>query len=158
MENNIQEITEYFIYLSNKEKRPITNKKLQKLLYYAQAWYLVFNGKELYEDKIEAWVHGPAIPHIYGQYKEYGFSPITQDIELKDVEITDEIKVFLNDIWKLYGKLDADYLELLTHQEEPWIVAREGLSSGDPSKRVIDTNLMKKFYTELLAKVRNGQE
>jgi len=57
-------IADYFIYKGKEENKPITNKKLQKLLYYSQAWYLVFNKKPLFKDKIEAWVHGPAIRTI----------------------------------------------------------------------------------------------
>ena len=92
MKNNIEEIAKYFIYLSNKEGRPVTNKKLQKLLYYAQAWYLVKKGKKLYEDDIEAWVHGPTIPHMYRQYKEYGYQPITKEnIDVNSIKITSEI-------------------------------------------------------------------
>ncbi len=159
MRNNIEEIAKYFIYLSNKEGRPVTNKKLQKLLYYAQAWYLVKKGKKLYEDDIEAWVHGPTIPHMYRQYKEYGYQPITKEnIDMNSIKITSDVKDFLDTIWKLYGNYDADYLELLTHQEDPWILAREGLPSGITSKRIIDTNLMKDFYSKLLERVQNEEK
>lgn len=74
--NNIDDIAKYFIYISHKEKRPVSNQKLQKLLYYAQAWYLVEYGKKLYEDDIEAWVHGPTIPSVYRKYKKHGSYPI----------------------------------------------------------------------------------
>lgn len=159
MKNNVKEIAKYFIYLSNKEARPVTNKKLQKLLYYAQAWYLVQKGEKLYEDDIEAWVHGPTIPHMYRQYKKYGYQPITgENIELDSIKITGDVRDFLDNIWKLYGNYDADYLELLTHQEDPWILAREGVSSGIASKRVIDTNLMKDFYSKLLERVQNEEK
>lgn len=158
MKNDIQEIAKYFIYLSNKEGRPVTNKKLPKLLYYAQAWYLVQEGQKLYEDDIEAWVHGPTIPHMYRQYKEYEFKPITdKNIKSRSLKIDSKIRRFLKNIWKLYGNYDANYLELLTHQEKPWILARENLSTGIYSKCVIDTNIMRDFYTNLLKKVQKEQ-
>ena len=49
----------YFIKKGVDEKNPITNKKLQKLVYYSQAWSLVLNNEKLFNEKIEAWVHGP---------------------------------------------------------------------------------------------------
>ena len=59
-------VADYFLYKANKEKKPITNKKLQKLVYYAQAWSLVLNNKKLFSEPIEAWVHGPAVRSLYG--------------------------------------------------------------------------------------------
>lgn len=56
------EVGKYFIYLANKENKALTNKKLQKLVYYSQAWSLVLNdNKKLFKEPIEAWVHGPAV-------------------------------------------------------------------------------------------------
>lgn len=53
------------LYLINKSqpksKYEITPKKLQKILYYAQAWFLANEGKPLFEnDVFEAWRHGTA--------------------------------------------------------------------------------------------------
>ena len=56
-----REVAEYFIEKAYSENDKITQKKLQKMLYYAQAWFLAFNNKKLFEEKIEAWLHGPAI-------------------------------------------------------------------------------------------------
>src|SRR5689334_14747494 len=54
----------------------ISNLKLQKLCYYAQAWSLALDGKPLFGERIEAWAHGPAIPALYGRFKKYGFQAI----------------------------------------------------------------------------------
>ncbi|MFA5986515.1 MAG: type II toxin-antitoxin system antitoxin SocA domain-containing protein [Parcubacteria group bacterium] len=131
----------------------MTPKKLQKMLYYAQAWFLVFENRRLFDDKIEAWMHGPAIYSIYQEYKMFGFFPIRKEID-KDFldKISDNTKRFLSDIWKVYGKYDADYLEILSHNEKPWRVARAGVGEFNASKNEIDTKLMKSFYKELLAK------
>ncbi len=69
----LSDIAEYFIYLSNKSDRHITNLKLQKLVYYAQAWHLVFFNRKLYDAPIEAWIHGPAVRSLYKKYKRSGF-------------------------------------------------------------------------------------
>jgi len=145
------DIGRYFIYLSNKEKRPITNKKLQKLVYYAQAWSLVFNNKKLFSEPIEAWVHGPAVESLYIQYKDFGYSPIQEKIgEASIRNISGRTKELLDEVWRVYGKLDAGYLEMLTHSEKPWQEARKGLQSSENSEIEISPKAMKNYYSEKL--------
>lgn len=145
------EIAQYFVYLSNKEEKVITNKKLQKLVYYAQAWSLVLTDKKLFEDPVEAWVHGPAIRSLYIKYKMFGYGPIQQDIDADQIQLIDgEVKELLDDVWKVYGKLDAGYLEMLTHSEEPWLNAREGLQDTESSSNEIMPETMKAFYSKRL--------
>ena len=143
------DIANYFIWKARKEGKPISNKKLQKLLYYSQAWHLVLDdGKPLFDEDFEAWVHGPVIPSIYQKYKKYGFNPIDKKIDHNPID--DEKTSFLDQIWDIYGKLDAEYLELLTHREEPWQSARDGLESKSKSNTTIDRKLMKKYYEKKL--------
>ena len=147
----VQDVGRYFLYLASQQKNPVTNKKLQKLVYYAQAWSLVLNGKKLFNEPIEAWVHGPAIRSLYVQYKGYGFAPITEKIEREDVSnIFGKTKELLDTVWKSYGKLDAGYLEMLTHSEKPWQDARNGLQNYENSKNEITPKSMKNFYSEKL--------
>jgi len=145
-------IAEYFIDKANKEKRVITNKKLQKLVYYAQAWSLVLKNKKLFDEKIEAWVHGPAIKSLYAKYKSFGFNPIQKEVDASFLEnLPSESKKILDSIWSVYGGLDAEYLEMLTHSEMPWKEAREGLQSSENSENEISLKTMKRFYSQKLA-------
>ena len=50
----------------------MTHKKLQKLCYYAKAWYLAIYDSNLIEEQFEAWVHGAVQPRLYQEYKAYG--------------------------------------------------------------------------------------
>lgn len=144
-------VAEYFIDKANKEGKPITNKKLQKLLYYAQAWSLVLRDKKLFEEKIEAWVHGPAIRDIYVEYKKFGFNPIKKKIpETSLNKISGDTLEFLESVWSVYGGLDAGYLEMLTHNESPWQEAREGLQGSENSENEISIETMKRFYSKKL--------
>jgi uncharacterized phage-associated protein len=145
------EVGRYFIHLANEEKKPITNKKLQKLVYYAQAWSLVLNDKKLFREPIEAWVHGPAVRSLYVQYKDFGFNPIDEKITTENISgISDKTKELLDEIWRVYGKLDARYLEVLTHSESPWRDARAGLQSHENSENEITPKSMKSFYSAKL--------
>ena len=51
-------------YIMSKVKQ-CTTMKLQKLLYYCQAWYLVWNERPLFRENIEAWANGPVIRELY---------------------------------------------------------------------------------------------
>ncbi len=148
-------IADYFIWKSQQEDKPVTNKKLQKLLYYAQAWSLALNNKKIFKEDIEAWVHGPAVREVYGTYKKYGFSYIKKEITESAIkDITNQDRRLLDEIWSVYGKYDADYLEMLSHSEDPWQEARAGLDADAGSSNVIDPDLMKTFYSAKLAKAR----
>lgn len=141
-------VAKYFIWKAASEGKAITNKKLQKLLYYAQAWYLALKNRPLFRDDIQAWVHGPAIPSIYHKYRNFGYEAIIEDIDTKELGslMKDDL---LAEVWKVYGKLDTEYLEALTHNEMPWQKAREGLNAGDASTSVISREDMKEFYKNL---------
>lgn len=148
---NAQQIAEYFLWKARGENKAVTNKKLQKLLYYAQAWSLVLRNKKLFSNKIEAWVHGPAVREVYFEYRKFGFGPITESINDETIaKIPGEIKKFLDQVWAVYGKRDAAYLEYLSHSETPWQKAREGLEPHIGSENEISLQEMKKFYSSKL--------
>ena len=147
----ITEVVEYFLWKAKTEKKPLTNKKLQKLLYYAQAWSLVLRKQKLFEDKIEAWVHGPAVRSVYLKYKKFGFAPITKEVDQSTLKkIPNSVIGFLDQVWKVYGKYDAGYLEYLTHSEDPWQKAREGIEAHVGSENEIPLTLMHDYYSSKL--------
>ena len=143
-------VAEYFIDKANKEKnkekKHITNKKLQKLLYYAQVWSLVINNEKLYPEKIEAWVHGPAVPVVYRKFKVFEFNPIKLDTSAISFNFSKKQLDLLDNIWSVYGKYDAEYLELLSHSELPWQEARNEMSVSESSHNVISLVTARKYY------------
>ena len=66
-----RQVANYIISFFQKKQEPITNLKLQKLLYYVQAWYLALYDEPLFDDKLEAWVHGASQPQVYSQFKQF---------------------------------------------------------------------------------------
>jgi uncharacterized phage-associated protein len=140
----------YFIMQSrNAGQNDLTNKKLQKLLYYAQAWNLVLRKKELFKEDFEAWVHGPAIPVVYQAFRDCGASVITIDVEEKDLKnLSADEQGLLNEVWQVYGKYDASYLELLTHNEVPWLKARNGSMPYEASNAAISKKAMREYYEQ----------
>lgn len=149
-------VAHYFMAKNLADKKEgFTNKKLQKLLFYAQVWSLVLNDKKLISDKFEAWVHGAAIPTLYGRYKKFGFGEIQEDFDSSEFSaLDDKEKKLLDMVWSVYGKYDADYLELLNHSEEPWQNARRGVSPFESSSAEISEKDIKRFYGAKLEKSR----
>ncbi|TRZ78475.1 DUF4065 domain-containing protein [bacterium] len=138
----------YFIAKNNNSRqKDLSNKKLQKLLYYSQAWNLVFRKKDLFLEDFEAWVHGPAIPKVYREFKRFGSATIDMKTQESDFRaLTDNDKKILDEVWKVYGKYDATYLEILSHNEEPWQNARSGCVAYDASDAIISKEEMKEYY------------
>ncbi|MEO0986863.1 MAG: type II toxin-antitoxin system antitoxin SocA domain-containing protein [Cyanobacteria bacterium J06639_14] len=131
--------------LENQGVYSITPLKLQKLLYYSQAWNLVFSGRPLFSEKIEAWVHGPVIPRVYQFYKKFGGGSIKNTKEF--AVLSKREKEVLEMVCQVYGDCSPYYLEELTHSELPWIKARRGLRPLARSNREVSMSDMKNYYT-----------
>src|ERR1700730_1790883 len=158
-EKSYTKISDYFIALSNETGSLISNLKLQKLVYYADAWHLANYGRPLIQEDFQAWVHGPAIPSLYGEYKQFGWKPIIRE-DLTQEKLYELLKDFpkptmdlLNLVTEEYFGLSAFELEKLTHNEEPWLKTRQGLTDDQPSERIIDKNLMRDYYSRF---IQNG--
>lgn len=141
-------VAKQFLFIAEKANRKLTNKKLQKLVYYAQAWSLVFIDMPIFDDPIAAWIHGPVVPKVYHYYKKYGFKTI-EDPTNDDLTIPNKYREIIDEVWKVYGKYDADYLERLTHNEDPWIFARNAIEDDQSTDETISHQSMQFFYTSL---------
>lgn len=151
-------IADYFIGLSNETGGLITNLKLQKLVYYAQAWSLALNNKELFNDDFEAWVHGPVLRALYDKYKVLRWTPINKEVNFAAVQgsFSSEVQKLLAEVAETYFELDAYKLERLTHSEEPWIEARGSLADNEVCSNTISKDTMKRYYTNLVATAQNA--
>lgn len=143
---SIYKIAEYFL-----SKDSMSHKKLQKLCYYAQAWYLANYGRPLTANRFEAWVHGPVSPDLYSEYRDWGWVAIPKqknEPQLKD----DTVKELLDKVFETYGSYDGDMLEKITHAEEPWREARKGCTSDAYSRNPISFESMKKYYGQRIGR------
>lgn len=132
------------LYFLSKES--MTNKKLQKLCYYAQAWHYAFYDEGLFYQEVEAWVHGPVVKDVYDKYKNNKWNLINKISKKELIDFNDEINDFLDDVYNKYGEFDGDQLEALTHSELPWQEAREGLEEWEASETPIDPVTMSNYY------------
>lgn len=127
----------------------MTHKKLQKLCYYAKAWYLAINDTNLISEPFEAWVHGAVQPALYQKYRSYGFQIIPMHCG-SIANLPEEFMSFAREIYHSYGDLDGDELESINHQEQPWINARKGLKPWQSCNVVISEEDMKSYYREMM--------
>ena len=136
-------IANFFIELANNTGSFVSNLKLQKLVYYSQAWHLALHDKPLFEEDFEAWIHGPVIPNLYHHYKHFGWKPIEEDVK---VNLPPAILDYLKEVADEYFVCDAYELEQMTHLEAPWQKARAGLAPYEPSTAIILKNWMQEYY------------
>lgn len=142
-------VAEYFLNKIDQEAgESITPLKLQKLVYYAQAWSLAFYNS-LFEEDFQAWVHGPVIPSLYIHFKEYGSANISKVSSL-DSSLLEKGEINVLDlVWSVYGKYDAKYLERLTHIEKPWLDARKGIDQNERCTNIISKENIKEYFSGL---------
>lgn len=117
------DVANYFIWRANQDEEfgdNITNLKLQKLIYYAQGFYLAWREEPLFSDPIEAWAHGPVVRPLYIQYQRYGAGPIPTPEEFDLTSIDEQTRELLEEVYQVYGQYSAWGLRNLTHEEPPW--------------------------------------
>lgn len=131
----------------------VTHLKLQKLVYYAQAWSLALLNRPFFEEEVQAWAHGPVAPSVYRAFAGFGWDSLPT-VE-REVEFDDEQSNLLGEIASIYGQYQAKQLEAMTHAESPWIEARGALAPEAASNAVISKQAMRDFYSALHARV-NG--
>lgn len=125
---NVLDICQYVINYSNEKDYGISNLKLQKILYFIQAFFLISKPSRCcFSDKIEAWDFGPVVPNAYRAYKQFGSSDIPKIISLsgnsKGCCITDEDKALIKLVVDKFADYSATDLVSLTHKQSPWIDA-----------------------------------
>ena len=142
--------TSNFLLIECRERGGIlTNLKLQKLLYYTQAWHLVIHSKPLFSEDFHAWIHGPALPSQYQRFKKFECQPILEGLSISH-SIEEGVVNHLVEIVNVFGIETASALELMTHNEQPWIAARNEISEYQASSAIISKESMLSFYKSLI--------
>ncbi|MDM0495266.1 Panacea domain-containing protein [Clostridium perfringens] len=135
---NVKDIAAYIVDYSIENGCPVSNLKLQKLLYYVQAYFLVTKSEPCFREDIEHWRHGPVVREVYSQYKMYFDDKITKSngfngLGSYDKKLIDKVI----DSYETYGPWD---MVRKTHEEEPWV----NTNSDD----VIDKKEIKKYFNK----------
>lgn len=130
-----------------KKTGEITAMKLQKLVYYAQAWSLVWDEKPLFQAQIEAWANGPVVPELYRHHR--GFFKVRDWPKGNPHALSKEQKDTVKGVLNFYGDKSSQWLSDLTHSEEPWRQARKGYVPGERGECEITHASMMEYYSGL---------
>ncbi len=135
---HVLDICRYVINYSNEQDYGISNLKLQKILYFIQAYFLTNTEKKdpCFSERIEAWDFGPVVPEAYQEYKQYGSSNIpmissylcfdqsdiwnTQRIRYDEKRIREPDKQLIQNVIHKFADYSATDLVTLTHNQAPW--------------------------------------
>lgn len=141
------DIAYYFLDLANDDDYSdlLSNMKLQKLVYYAQGFYIAKFDRPLFNSTIEAWNYGPVIPDLYQEFKKYGKKPIKLNKKLDFSKYNNQVREILDSVYVAFGQYSAWRLSQMTHDEPPWLVGNK-----NPDK-IISLDEMNKYFKTQLA-------
>ena len=138
----------------------ITPLKLQKILYYIQAWHIAkFEKESLFDTLPEAWVNGPVYRQIYNQYKGSFFKNaniqatldedgLAQALMAKqsEMDLDEKQLTLVNAVLDAYSKLSDERLVLMTHSEDPWTEIRKNLSPIERSDKKLSVDTIYNYF------------
>ena len=135
----VLDVSRHVINYSNEKEYGISNLKLQKILYFIQAFFLVSTSEQCFEEKIEAWDFGPVVPEAYREYKQFGSGDIpsisyiidfdgediweSKVIKYKDNVISEPDKQKIESVVDKFADYSATDLVSITHAQTPWKAA-----------------------------------
>jgi uncharacterized phage-associated protein len=150
---DIFDFANFFIDLSlHNEEDPMTNLRLNKLLYFAQGCSLAKRNKPLFDDDIQAWTYGPVIPAVYHCFKSYKKEPIDRVYRSYDPSVfSDEEFDLLLDVAREFGKFTSPTLVNISHSHSgPW----HKVFDNNPGGEIKKEDIKKYFQTDLSAQLQ----
>ncbi len=139
-------VAKYIITESMRMDKPVSNLKLQKLLYFVQGVTLIMTGKPAFDDSLEAWKYGPVVPSVYYNFSSYGSDPILMEY-MSDVDL-DSIRDHIDYVIDTFKDTSAISLVNETHRKgSPWYYAYnqgDGFISNDKIKDYFSTEYLRR--------------
>lgn len=147
--DDIFDVAEFVIEHSTKEDKELSTMRLHKLLYYCQAWHIVFEGEEMFSDPFHAWASGPIVPTIMDRHKGV-FSVFSGFFEGCAQRVSYKSQTTIKAVLQAYGSLSGIQLCTVSVGESPWQKARSksGAIPGYATDTVISIEDMEKFYSQ----------
>ncbi|WP_298938434.1 type II toxin-antitoxin system antitoxin SocA domain-containing protein [uncultured Ruegeria sp.] len=147
---NAKSVARWFVNRADRSAgEAITQLKVQKLVYYTEAWHLAYFDRPLLAEDFQAWAHGPVVRALYLKYRNFSWDGLPVEKGAMPSEATQEL---LEAIYESYGQYSAKKLEEMTHSERPWLEARNGLPPEAKSDTVISKLTMRNFYASRINK------
>ena len=144
---SVHDVAGYLLRLADRDRSGIDHLKLQKLVYYAQAFHLGSEGTPLFTDRLHAWRYGPVSPDLWSRYRYrrgYIAPPKTQ----AEPSLSDRERDVVELVYERFRDLSGPDLVRRTHGEAPWQQAME--RSRDGGSEVISHEVMRSFFRDRL--------
>ncbi len=132
-----------------KSQGSMSTMKLQKLVYYCQAWSLAWDGIPLFDEDFQAWANGPVCPELFEKHRGLFIVDESLFADVCDYDFSKDQKDTIKAVLDYYGSETPHYLSELTHKERPWLETRGRLPLGASSSQVISKELMQEYYSGL---------
>nr|DAU87370.1 MAG TPA: hypothetical protein [Caudoviricetes sp.] len=133
------DIAEYIVNRCALGEDPISNLQLQKILYYIQLNFLKRFNRCAFNDKIEAWRHGPVVKDVYKRYNIFGRHCI--------------IPFVANDNSSKFKSQDKEFIDQVIDvctRLEPWELVDRSHTKGGPWDQTFDGTFDKEIPVEVM--------
>jgi uncharacterized phage-associated protein len=163
MAASVHDVVDYIVVKVSEGRGGLSLLKLQKLLYYVQAWSLALNGRRAFDARFQAWVHGPVCRVVFDRFRDthslydtVGAVNVREGFRMDS--IPEELASHVSEVLDSYARFTGSQLEDMTHREEPWVKARGGLPAAERCEAEIDEDLMRSYYAKLLVDAEQEQD
>ncbi len=158
MARDVREIGNAILDVLTEDGASLSNLALNKILYFAHAWFLAIYSKPLIDSSFEAWQYGPVHPQVYHQFKKFGDKPITSRLTRIDLNTGKDtpVEVALDEheadhiakIARFYGVRSASWLVEATHEPgAPWDQVWSAAEQAPCPGMIIPDELTEHFYS-----------
>jgi len=130
-----------------KARGDMSTMKLQKLVYYCQAWSLVWDEKPIFAEEIQAWSNGPVVYELYDVHR--GWYSVSSWPKGDPARLSPKQVSTVNAVLDFYGDKDPQWLSDLTHMEKPWQLARRGVPDEVRGSFPITLDSMLEYYSSI---------
>ncbi|GEM_PF-568261 len=149
------DVANWFINQFDKESGDvITHLKVQKLLYFSEAWCQLLLDRELFSENMEAWAHGPVVREVFEAFKDSDWEPLNVGGELVDFD--EDVTDVLEQVLETYGGMSAKTLEYMTCQAQPWKEVRGSLAPEARCTDIIRKESIKEYFKNKYGGQLNG--
>jgi uncharacterized phage-associated protein len=157
MTRDVREVGNAILEIASQDGIKLSNLALNKIAYFAHAWFLAIYSKPLIDSAFEAWQYGPVHPQLYHQLKRFGDRPITAKLTRIDLDTGQDtpVQITLDDeelehiakITRFYGVRSASWLVEATHEPgAPWDQVWSAAERTPCPGMIISDELTERFY------------
>lgn len=138
----IEDVAKYILDITGKS----TAMMLEKLTYYCLVWSLVWYNKPIFKEKFQAWVNGPVNDKLFKKHKGMKIVSSENFSDIQTHSFSASEKELINSVINVYGKMTPEEISKITHIEDPWKKARNGLPANVSSRNVINNDDILSYY------------